>query len=135
MLCLGRKASSENYISGCCRQAFEIWRDDKALFIERTSITGGEPVLTEKWGLAGLPISATMVATDCDQRQLKLIQDYLQTLIINDQISATLKGDLLICRFLGNQAEQARKYFIQIWKLIRSELMGKEISVPRIWNT
>jgi urease accessory protein len=135
MLCLGRKASSEEYTSGLCRQAFEIYRDGKAIFIERTNLSGGDPLLTSQWGLAGLPVSATMVATNCDHRHIKLIHNYLQTLTIEDQISATLKNDLLICRFLGNQAEHARKYFIQIWKLIRSDLMGKDITIPRIWNT
>jgi urease accessory protein len=139
MLCLGRKASNDKFIIGSCKQQFEIYRETKALFIERSKIESSDqyqdPLLTENWGLLDHPLSATMLASNCTKLHLNAIQDYFNSLTIDDLLSVTLKGELLICRFLGQQAEQARKYFIQVWKIIRRDIVGHDVCVPRIWNT
>jgi len=135
MLCLGRKASAEPYTSGHCRQHFEVWRDDQPLFIERCQIEGQSLLLKEKWGMDHWPLTATLIATHCDTAQLNAVQDLLTELTIKGHMSVTLKQDLLICRFLGEQAEHARGCFIEIWKLIRPTVMNHEIDIPRIWNT
>lgn len=135
MLCLGRKASAEPYRSGACRQHFEVWRDNKPVFIERCHIEGQSPLLKEKWGLNHWPLTATFIATNCNTQQLNAVQDLLTTLSVKGHMSVTLKQDLLICRFLGEQAEQARACFIDIWKLIRPAIMAQAVHIPRIWNT
>ncbi|MDX2503957.1 MAG: urease accessory protein UreD [Gammaproteobacteria bacterium] len=135
MLCLGRKASTEPYTSGECRQHFEVWREHKPLFIERCHIEGQSPMLTEKWGMARWPLTATLIATHCDQAQLKAVQDLLAQFSVKGHMSVTLKEDLLICRFLGEQAEHARDCFIKVWALIRPSIMAQDIHIPRIWNT
>lgn len=135
MLCLGRKASAEPYIKGNCRQHFEVWRDGQPLFIERCQIEGQSPLLSEQWGMAGWPLTATLIATHCSADQLIAVQELLSRLSINGHASVTLKEDLLICRFLGEQAEQARTCFIEIWQLIRPVVMSREVHIPRIWNT
>jgi urease accessory protein len=43
--------------------------------------------------------------------------------------------DVLICRFLGYQAEHAKEYFIQLWRHLREAIIGKTVCEPRIWNT
>lgn len=139
MLCLGRKASDDQFVIGLCHQKFEIYRNNKALFIERSKIESTEkqddPILTEKWGLSSNPLSATMLASNCTKLHLQEVQNYFNSLTIEDLLSVTLKGELLICRFLGQQAEQARKHFIQVWSIIRQDVVGQEICIPRIWNT
>ncbi|WP_214660475.1 urease accessory protein UreD [sulfur-oxidizing endosymbiont of Gigantopelta aegis] len=140
MLCLGRKASAEPYVSGECRQHFELWRDDKPLFIERCQIKGQSAMLKEQWGMASWTLTATLVATNCSRDQLKAVQGLFEQLSsaedpIKGHISATLKEDVLICRFLGEQAEYARACFIQVWQLIRPAIMEQDAHIPRIWNT
>lgn len=141
MLCLGRKASAEPYTAGECRQHFELWRDNKPLFIERCQIEGQSPMLKEKWGMDHWPLTATLIATNCTKVQLKAVQELFEQLItaspprFRGHISVTLKEDLLICRFLGEQAEHARYCFIEVWKLIRPSVMKQEVHIPRIWNT
>ncbi len=135
MLCLGRKASAEPYTSGECRQHFELWRENRPLFIERCQIEGQSPMLKEKWGMDHFPLTATLIATNCTKVQLKAVQNLFAQLTIKAHISVTLKDDLLICRFLGEQAEHARYCFIEVWKLIRPAIMQQEVHIPRIWNT
>ncbi len=135
MLCLGRKASSEPYTLGLCRQKFELWRDNIPLFIERCQIDGQSDMLKKKWGMDHWPLTATLVATDCTKVELKSVQDLLATMDVKGHISVTLKEELLICRFLGEQAEHARNCFIQIWTLIRPTVINEKVHIPRIWNT
>ena len=135
MLCLGRKASAEPYTTGECRQYFELWRENKPLFIERCRIEGKSSMLKEKWGMDHWPLTATLIATHCAEEQLTGVQELFAQLSIKGQISVTLKEDLLICRFLGEQAEHARACFIEVWKLIRPAIMQYEAHIPRIWNT
>ena len=135
MLCLGRKASAEPYTSGECRQHFELWRDNTPLFIERCQIEGQSSMLKEKWGMDHWPLTATLIATNCTKDQLKAVQALFEQLDIKGHISVTLKQDLLICRFLGEQAEHARYCFTEVWKLIRPVVMKQEVHIPRIWNT
>jgi len=135
MLCLGRKASAEPYSKGQCRQHFELWRDHQPLFIERCQIEGQSAMLKEKWGMDHWPLSATLIATNCTKVQLKAVQKLFEQLSVKGHIGVTLKNDLLICRFLGEQAEHARCCFTEVWKLIRPAIMKQEAHVPRIWNT
>ena len=134
MLCLGRKASNEQYQSGNCRQTFELWRDEQPLYIERSHLLGGDDMMTQPWGLNNLPVTATMLATGCDKDLLKKVQSLIKSNNLS-QLSVTLKDDLLICRFLGKQAEIARKAFTQVWSIIRPVTIGYEANSPRIWNT
>ena len=67
--------------------------------------------------------------------QLKAVQKLFEQLSVKGHIGVTLKNDLLICRFLGEQAEHARCCFTEVWKLIRPAIMKQEAHVPRIWNT
>jgi urease accessory protein len=47
----------------------------------------------------------------------------------------TLLGDVLLCRYLGDSTEQARKLFVAIWQATRPMLIGKKAVLPRIWAT
>jgi urease accessory protein len=135
MLCLGRKASTEPYIAGECQQHFELWRENKPLFIEHCQIKGHSAMLREKWGMDHWSLTATLIATHCKEEQLKEVQDLFASMTIKGHFSVTLKEDILICRFLGEQAEHARACFIEVWKLIRPAIMKYSAHIPRIWNT
>jgi urease accessory protein len=41
---------------------------------------------------------------------------------------------LLVCRYLGWQAEAARSYFLRAWEVIRPAALGRPACPPRIWN-
>jgi urease accessory protein len=47
----------------------------------------------------------------------------------------TLLPELLVVRYLGHDAETARRYFEQLWALLRPELIGRAAVPPRIWTT
>ncbi len=134
IVCLGRPASGEQYDRGQCRQAFEIWCDEKPIIIERALFKGGADMLSAPWGMAGYSVSGTMIAINADESLLQALRE-IEIEKGRGQFSVSLIDGALVCRFLGHQGEAARRCFVQAWQLIRPKLIGRQASVPRIWNT
>lgn len=135
ILCLGRPAASETYTHGDFVQRFEIWRDGAPLWWERNALAGGAPVLHAPWGLAGRSVVASMVAVGRAPSALPALRELLNAEQDDGEFSVSQLRDVLVCRYLGNSAEQARAGFIAAWRLLRPALWGLEASPPRIWAT
>jgi len=134
ILCMGRPASKELFDKGRARQHFEIWRDNKPLMLDRSQLAGSDDVLSAKWGMQNYTVTGTMMVVNVNQEMLEHLREH-QPVITNGLFSATLIKDVLVCRALSNQAEHVRFAFIHAWKLLRSRVLGKEASEPRIWST
>ncbi len=133
ILCLGRPASGELYNDGFCRQAFEIWRDGNPVLIERTALIGGSDLLKAKWGMADYAVMGLMVVVGANNDALDLARSVES--VNNGLGSATLMGDLLVCRCLTNEGILAREYFTRVWQALRMAWIGRPAELPRIWNT
>ncbi|MBW6239978.1 urease accessory protein, partial [Pseudomonas aeruginosa] len=46
-----------------------------------------------------------------------------------------LPGSLLVARCLADEALHARAWLIELWRLLRPALLGREAVPPRIWST
>ena len=135
ILCLGRPAAGEVYARGTFTQRFKIWRDGTPLWWERNALTGGAPVLHAPWGLAGRSVVATLVAVGRAPGALPALRELLNAEHDDGEFAVSQLRDVLVCRYLGNSAEQARAGFIAAWRLLRPALWGIEASPPRIWST
>jgi urease accessory protein len=133
ILCQGRPASGENFLSGQCRQAYEIYREGKPLVIERTQLQGDTPLQQAKWGLANYSVLGTMLISDANARMLELVRQIKAE--HTALFSATLMNGVLVCRYLGSQGMQARNCFAQVWAAIRPDWIGRGVCPPRIWDT
>jgi urease accessory protein len=130
LLCLGRPAAGERFTRGSCRQRLELWRRGRPLCLERSRLDGGSPVLDAAWGLAGAAVTGTLLATPAPP--VELVRAALSG---SDLTSASVVGDVLVCRYLGPSAERARDHFIRLWALLRPTLLGRAATAPRIWRT
>ncbi len=133
-LCLGRPAARESFAAGYYRQCFEIRRCGKPLLIERSLFQGGDPMLTASWGMQAYTVAATLVALPADEQLLSRVRAEV-ALAEPGLFSATLINGVLVCRYLGWQAEHARSAFIAAWRVIRPQLAGQPACEPRIWAT
>ena len=134
IVCLGRPASEDWFSTGESTQRIELWRDNHPVFLERGRYTGGGDVLAAKWGLANCTVSGTMLVTPADRETLENARD-IECQFESSLFSASLLDDVLVCRFLGNRGEHARKCFTDVWSAIRPQLANRPVSVPRIWLT
>lgn len=136
MLCLGRPACGESFAQGRLLQRFELWRNERPLWIERACFAGGARGLSADWGLGRRPLTATLVATGSDRD----LRDRVRAVVAlesgaEESFSATQLDDVLVCRYLGTQAQRARACLGTAWAEIRRSLLGRVPCVPRIWNT
>ncbi|MNL72507.1 Urease accessory protein UreD [compost metagenome] len=83
-------------------------------------------------GLDGQPVFATLLVTgEIDSELLERCRS----------LSHDVRGDLtqlpglLVARCLASEALLARGWLIELWKLLRPVLLGREALPPRIWNT
>lgn len=134
ILCLGRPASNDLFETGSARQCFEIWRNNKPLMLDRSQLAGNADVLSAQWGMQNYTVSGTMMAVNANKQMLARVRDNMPVMK-QGLISITLINDVLVCRALSHQAEYIRFAFIDVWKSLRRDLLGREACEPRIWST
>ena len=132
--CLGRPAADEKYLSGKITQKLKLFRDNKPLFLERNEIEGSSEILASPCGFNQRSVFGTMLATNIDKELCEELQNCWHEK--NEKLlSLTLIGDVLVCRYLGDSAEQAKKFFSDIWSSVRMKQKNLKTCAPRIWST
>lgn len=135
ILCLGRPSAGERFESGVCRTGIELWREGRRLLTERMHFPGGGDVLHARWGLAGYPLTGTFFAACSDVRLAERVRERVKPLDGDGLFSVTAMDGVMVARYLGHQAEAARRLFVQVWSVVRGAALGKEAAHPRIWYT
>lgn len=135
-LCFGRRASGECFSRGRLRLASDILLDGQPLWRERGLIDGGSPLMQSPVGLAGRTVCATVLAagTDVDADTLAACRAATPA-EAGAQWGVTAMPNLFVGRYLGHSAEAARHWFVELWRALRPAFIGREMVVPRIWNT
>lgn len=135
-ICFGRRASGETFERGSLHLASDIRLAGQPLWHERGRIDGASALLQSPIGLAGYSVCSTLLAAG--------IATPPQTLAacrgVSSSEDAALFGvsalpQLFVARYLGHSAEAARAWFIALWQHLRPVFIGREMAVPRIWNT
>ena len=132
VVALGRPASGERFEQGHFQAHLDIQRDGRPLWHERQRIKGGDGLLDSPIGLDGQPVFATLLVTGEIDSQLLERCRALEHPVRGDL--SQLPG-LLVARCLASEALQARAWLIELWRLLRPALLGREAVPPRIWNT
>lgn len=132
VVALGRPASGERFDLGHFQARLDVRRDGQLLWHERQRIVGADGLLDSPIGLDGQPVFATLLVTgEIDSELLERCRS-----LRND-----VRGDLtqlpglLVARCLASEALLARGWLIDLWRLLRPALLGREAVPPRIWNT
>jgi urease accessory protein len=132
VVALGRPASGERFDLGHFQARLDIRRDGRLLWHERQRISGNDGLLDSPIGLDGSPVFATLLVTgEIDAEMLERCRS----------LGHEVRGDLtqlpglLVARCLASEALLARAWLIDLWRLLRPALLGRDAQPPRIWNT
>jgi urease accessory protein len=132
VVALGRPASGERFDLGHFQAHLDIRRDGRLLWHERQRISGNDGLFDSPIGLDGNPVFATLLVTgEIDAELLERCRS----------LGHEVRGDLtqlpglLVARCLASEALLARAWLIDLWRLLRPALLGREAQPPRIWNT
>lgn len=134
VLSLGR--TEAGFTSGSFVQHWQLERLGRLLWTERALLEGGSPLLSASWGLGGRRVLATLVGTGAQHVSLAELRAAAEPLgTEQDWFSATLLGEVLVCRYLGYSAETAKRLFTAAWAALRQTVSGRGAIQPRIWAT
>jgi len=135
-LCLGRRASGETFSRGQLQLATDIRIDDVPLWRERSRIEGGSPLLESPIGLAGFSVCSTVLAAGTAVDAATLAACRAATAPeTGAQFGVSAMPQLFVGRYLGHSAEAARAWLVELWRALRPAFIGRDMVVPRIWNT
>ncbi|TWC15800.1 MULTISPECIES: urease accessory protein UreD [unclassified Pseudomonas] len=132
VVALGRPASGERFDLGHFQSRLDIRRDGQLLWHERQRIVGDDGLLDSPIGLGGDPVFATLLVTgEIDSALLERCRS----------LGHAVRGDLtqlpglVVARCLASEALLARGWLIELWRLLRPAVLGREAVPPRIWST
>lgn len=130
MHCFGRPVIDERFEHGRLVIRTTLTRDGKPLLLDRL-VVDGEQSLDGKATLNGHPVVAMFTASGADSKVLEAAR----AIAAGPDIGITMMTEVLVCRYLGDSTEDARKHFIRIWQAIRPLLTQRAATLPRIWAT
>jgi urease accessory protein len=130
----GRSASGEQFLAGDWRSHTEVWQAGRPLWCDRQWLPGGETTVNSIHGLAGCPvvgsfaflgevIPADLVAAARSQMHLT-----------QGEGGVTRLQAGLLCRYRGHSSTEARRWFVQVWDLVRRSYRDRAACVPRVWG-
>jgi urease accessory protein len=143
--CLGLPASDLRFSDGELKQRLSIFAGNTPLLIERFELNAHNRALVDAAvGLRGQPVTALMVAGPLTADQLAdaaldMLVEQLRAVIAAYQSVAlcavTVINGFVTARYLGGNADEAKRMFISLWQQLRPALTGREACAPRIWAT
>jgi urease accessory protein len=135
IVCLGRPASGERFDNGELLLGIDIEHEGQLMWRERARLGGGGRLFSSPIGLRGHSVFATAYVAGCDgdAALLESLRDAAAP--ASAQVGVTALPRMLIARYLGDSAEQAKRYFVELWQRARPALLGRAACAPRIWNT
>lgn len=132
VVALGRPASGERFDRGHFQAHLQIRRNGQLLWHERQRIVGADGLLDSPIGLDGQPVCATLLVTGEIDAELL---EQCRSLTHDVRGDLTQLPGLLVARCLASEALLARGWLIDLWRLLRPALLGREAVAPRIWST
>lgn len=143
MTCLGLPSSNEDFTSGRFTQLNTLYRDDILIYHDKVLIEPQSNIQHHAAGLAGNTVFGTFLAyapvNQVSNEQRRQLIEQLREVVAqhnaNTLISITDIRQLLVMRYLGQQAHQCKDLFIELWKLVRPLYIDKQGIQPRIWFT
>jgi urease accessory protein len=134
VVALGRPASGERFERGHFQSHLDIRRDGQLLWHERQRLVGDDGLLASPIGLDGKPVFATLIVTgEIDAELMEACRNLAEHSPVRGDVTQ-LPG-LVVARCLADEALHARAWLIELWKLLRPTLLGREALAPRIWST
>ena len=142
MLCLGRTARGESFVTGEFRQSIRLVRagGGAPLWRESMLLSGSDALMTSPLGFRGLPVSATawIALPDFDSGAASAdVVAAVRAELGEAPLAAASSPEpgLIVIKAMGEAPEAVRNLLIGVWKKIRLHVFTREAIPPRIWST
>lgn len=141
--CLGLPSSGQLFKNGRYTQLNRVYCEDTLIYHDKIAVKPENQIHQHIAGLNNHNVFATFMAyapqgqlSDTDKKALVAqCRDCVITANAEQKISISQIRELLIIRYLGEQAEECKALFIELWQIIRPSYVNKEANIPRVWHT
>tara|TARA_Y100000813_G_scaffold192564_1_gene170793 strand:- start:4446 stop:5261 length:816 start_codon:yes stop_codon:yes gene_type:complete len=133
MLFLGRHAMGEINTKGTIREIWEIFFDDRLIWLDNFYIDDMDYIVKHPAGLNGANAFASIVYTSANvlnyiDEARKIIKEFK-----NIRIGITVIDNVFICKMLSCDQYLLRKYYGIIWAKFRKLFGNYQATLPRLW--
>jgi urease accessory protein len=140
---LGRTARGEQFVQGSWRSHTEVWQQGEPLWIDRQLLQGSEDLLKSENGLAGKSVIGSFVwightvSPELVEKARTLWLEQLDHHNADTELEEAGVTRLqmgFICRYRGTSTQLARRWFTQVWQLVRLTYLQRSLCLPRVWS-
>jgi urease accessory protein len=134
ILCFGRRAGGERWLSGGLRLRSTIRQGGRILFAEHADLKAGDGFDSSPVGLAGYSVSATLIAAgaNIDSEVLATCRS-MAPCDRDSRVGITVLPKVLLGRYLGQSSQDAFNWCASLWKVLRPSQLGLAPNAPRLW--
>ncbi len=136
----GRSARGEKFCLGEWRSHTEVWQMGVPLWIDRQWLPGSEDVFHSPHGLAGQPVTGSLVYVGQEVSQELVhkarslfLSPTPHSLLRTPSVGVTRLSCGLLCRYRGSGTTEVRNWFTSVWQLLRQSVLACGGCVPRVW--
>ncbi|RUQ76141.1 urease accessory protein UreD [Azospirillum doebereinerae] len=135
MLVFGRAAFGETVTRGLIRDAWEVFRDGRALWADALHLDGDiAETLNHPAGFGGAAACATLLHAAPDALRHRDALRALAEAAEGARVGVTGFDGLLVVRILGGDARAVRRTYAALWSGLRAEAAGLPTRLPRLWE-
>lgn len=129
----GRSARGEQFLAGTWRSHTEVWQGNTPLWIDRQWLPGSPDLFHSPHGLAGCPVVGSLAIIGRSVEPETVAK--ARSLWVGDgETGVTRLQSGLLCRYRGHSTTEARRWFTDVWHLIRVSWCGRSACIPRVWG-
>jgi len=129
--CFGRPAGNLPFMIGSVCNHLTIMSQGLPVFIDRLIVDEAHP-LYRRTALRGHSVLGTFLMNNMTADAVVLARNALDEI---PEFCTTLVDHLLVVRYIGVSAQQAKEGFTRVWAQLRYLLNQQSPCVPRIWAT
>ena len=129
--CYGRLAGNLPFTQGCVTSKLSVYQDSTLCLLDRFVLDSDESV-RRSTGLRGNTVSGLMLLSPLPQESVFAARSILSS---ETGFCISCIDNMMLVRYLGDSAEQAKEGFVKLWAQQRMSLSQRNASLPRIWST
>lgn len=129
--CFGRRAGNLPFNRGLIVTKLSVYRESILTLLDRFVLTDAASLIRST-GLRNNTVSGLMLLSPLPTESVDAARSELSA---DSAFCMTCIDDMLLVRYLGDSAEQAKAGFVKIWAQQRMGLSKRKACAPRIWLT
>jgi urease accessory protein len=128
---LGRSARGESFTDGSWHNAFEVWQNDRPLWIDRQAITG------DRWqslqATNSQPLLGVLVWLGA-RVDAEVVTSARALAPANSDCGVSAVAAGLVCRYRGSDRQAVQQWFLKVWDLLRVHYRQRSACAPGVWQ-